>query len=823
MHRFAIAALALFLPAAAFAQDPAPAQPKTIAQATEGQEKLEGFFHLHWEASSGKLRLEIDKWDEEFLYINSLPAGVGSNDIGLDRGQLGSTRIVKFERVGPKVMLVQPNYDYRAITNDPAERKAVEDAFARSILWGFKVEAEEAGRVLVDATDFFVRDVHGVVQSLRGQGSYSLDASRSAVFMPRTKAFPRNTEVEVTLTFTGNATGAWIRSVAPDPSAVTVRQHHSFVALPEPGFKMRPYDPRSGVFGMSYMDYATPIAEPIVKRFARRHRLAKVDPTAPESDAVEPIVYYLDTGAPEPIRSALLEGARWWAQAFEVLGYRNAFRVEMLPEDADPMDVRYNVINWVHRSTRGWSYGSSVSDPRTGEIIKGQVTLGSLRVRQDFLIAEGLLAPYEEGRPADPRMEAMALARLRQLSAHEVGHTLGFAHNFAASVPGRASVMDYPHPFVRLSESGQIDLSDAYAVGIGEWDKVATAYAYQDFPPGVNEAEALRRILDDAAAGGLVFITDADARAPGGAHPRAHLWDNGIDAAIELTRVMAVRRVALDRFGEKNIRPGAPMTTLEEVLAPIYLFHRYQVDAASKSIGGLDYTYALRGDGRTVTAMIPPADQRRAMAALLATLDARELAIPERILKSIPPRAAGYGRTRETFNIRTSPAFDPLAAAETAADMTVSFLLRPERAARMIEHHARDKKQPSFDELLDRLVGATWKKKESNDYHAEIGRVVDGVVLNRLMQLAADQSARVQARALVQEELIELKHWANRSARWSFNDDRRAHLRFAADRIALFLEDPGRIDLSPPPAPPDGPPIGMAHWASEDVYCAWRE
>src|SRR5258705_3689058 len=461
----------------------------SIADKTKSMEKMAGYFNIYWDAKAGKLWLEIDKWGTEFLYQSSMPAGIGSNDIGLDRGQLGGTHVVRFERSGPKVLLVQSNLEFRAVSSDADERRAVRDSFAESTLWGFTVAAEEGERALVDATDFFLRDAHGVPAALRKtkQGPDHLDASRCALYLPRTKSFPLNTEVEATLTFAGEEPGQWVKQVTPEPDAITVREHHSFVQLPPAGYKPRAYDPRSSFFGIAYMDYATPISEPIVKRFIARHRLEKKDPSATVSEAVKPIVYYLDRGAPEPIRSALLEGARWWAQAFEAAGFKNAFRVELMPEGADPMDLRYNVIQWIHRATRGWSYGAGGIDPRTGEIIKGHGWLGALRGRQEYLIAEGLLAPYADGKAlptGQDRAQQMALARLRQLAAHEVGHTLGLMHNYSASTVNRSSVMDYPPPVVKLGADGVPDVSDAYATGIGEWDKVSIAWGYSEFAAG---------------------------------------------------------------------------------------------------------------------------------------------------------------------------------------------------------------------------------------------------------------------------------------------------------------------------------------------------
>ena len=797
---------------------PETSQTSTIGEKTAGAQKLPGYFNLYWDGKQGKLWLEIDKWGSEFLYQSGLPAGIGSNDIGLDRGQLGATRIVRFERSGPKVLLIQENLEYRALSNDPDERRAVHDSFAESALWGFTVAAEEKDHALVDATDFFLRDAHGIPATLHRtkQGAYHLDGSRCAIYLPQTKNFPLNTEVEATLTFAGEEPGRWVRDVTPSPESITVREHHSFVQLPPPGYRPRAYDPRSSFYGISYMDYATPISEPIVKRFIARHRLEKKDARAAASEPVQPIVYYLDRGAPEPIRSALLEGARWWNQAFEAAGYKNAFRVELMPEGADSMDLRYNVIQWVHRATRGWSYGAGVIDPRTGEIIKGHVTLGSLRVRQDFLIAESLLAPYEKGKPVSPKMQEMALARLRQLAAHEVGHTLGLIHNYSASTVNRSSVMDYPPPYVKLAADGTPDVSSAYATGIGEWDKVSIAFGYQDFAPGTNEEAALSEILLDAYGRGLRYLTDQDARPAGSSSSLAHLWDSGANAIDELNRLMQVRGAALKRFGENNIREGAPLATLEDVLVPVYMLHRYQVEAASKLVGGMDYTFALRGDGQTPTQIAAPAEQRRALAAVLATLKPDVLALPEQMLKMIPPRPPDYERGREHFKIHTSPAFDALAPAEAAAQHTLQFLFNPERAARLMEFHARDAANPGMEEVLDAILTATWKSPHGSGYPAEIARVIDRVVLYDLMVLTANERASDQVRAIAALKLEELRTWLAATQSSAKDDEERAHLYYATSQIIQFQKDPKQISVTPPAELPDGPPIG-----TDDDWNGW--
>jgi len=793
-------------------------QTPSIAEKVASAQKFPGYFNLYWDAKQGKLWLEIDKWSTEFLYQSGLPAGIGSNDIGLDRGQLGGTHIVRFERTGPKVLLMEENLAYRAVTRDADERRAVHDSFAESALWGFTVAAEDSDHVLVDATDFFLRDAHGIPATLRRtkQGSYHLDGSRCAIYLPQTKNFPLNTEVEATLTFAGDEPGPWVREVTPSPESITVREHHSFVQLPPPGYKPRIYDPRSSFFGISYMDYATPVSEPIVKRFTARHRLEKKDPTAAMSEPVQPIVYYLDRGAPEPIRSALLDGARWWNQAFEAAGYKNAFRVELMPEGADLMDLRYNVIQWVHRATRGWSYGAAVIDPRTGEIIKGHVTLGSLRVRQDYLIAEGLLAPYEKGKPVSPKMMQMALARLRQLAAHEVGHTLGLMHNYSASTVNRSSVMDYPPPLVKLAADGTPDLSDAYATGIGDWDKVSITWGYSDFAPGTDEHAALEKILSDAFGRGLRYLTDQDARPPGSSSSVAHLWDSGSNAVDELNRIMQVRAAALKRFGENNIREGAPLATIEDVLAPLYMYHRYQVEAASKLVGGMDYTFALRGDGEVPTQIVAPAEQRRALAAVLSTLKPETLALPESLLKIIPPRPPEYPRDREDFKIHTSPAFDALAPAESAAQHTLQFLFNPERAARLIEFHARNTANPGLNDVLEAILAATWKSPHGSGYTNQIAMTVDNVVLYDLMALAANDHATDEVRGVASLKVHELHDWLAAQSRNGSIDE--AHIFFSKQRIELFEKDPKRIDLTAPVEPPDGPPIGSMGM----LDCDWQ-
>jgi len=780
-----------------------------IDSVIQGLTPYKGYFSFYWDEKTGRILLEVDKFDTEFLYVNSLPAGVGSNDLGLDRGKIGNSRIVKFIKRGPKILLVQPNYAYRAVSTNADEKKSVEEAFAQSVIWGFNAAAEEGTKVLIDFTPFLLRDSFGIADTLSNldQGKFEVEDSWSAVYLPNTKSFPDNSEFEAIITLKGKAKGNEIISVTPDRNSVTVRMHQSFIKLPDDNYKPRMFDPRSGFFDNSFMDYATPIDQPIIKRFITRHRLEKKDPSAAISEAINPIIYYVDRGAPEPVRTALIEGASWWNQAFEAAGYKNAFQVKLLPEDVDPMDIRYNIIQWVHRSTRGWSYGESITDPRTGEIIKGQVSLGSLRDRQDFLIAEGLVQPYEDGKPVSDKMMKLAIARLHQLAAHEVGHTLGLQHNFTASVNNRASVMDYPSPAISLNADGTIDLSNAYTTEIGGWDKRAILYGYQDFPVGTNEDEALKGIINETLKQGYLFITDADSRPGGSAHPQAHLWDNGANAADELNRLMVIRKHLLDNFSEKAIRQDAPMATLEEVLVPIYLLHRYQVEAASKMLGGLYYAYSIKNDGEIITKFVPPAEQRKAFNALMSTISPDALALPEKLIEKIPPRPDGYPRTRELFKSRTGLTFDPMAAAESAAGTTLAFMLQPERAARLVQYQARDSAQPGLIAILDKLIAQTWKTPQQNGYNGELQRLINNLVLKQLLTLAATGTAPENVRGIALMEADGLKKWMQ-SVVNSSKGNQKANLLFGLSQIDAFEKNPDKFKPAPVLNMPDGSPIG---------------
>lgn len=799
-----------------FAQNP-------IETFTKDMEKKDGFLPYYWDAKKGKIYLEIKQFDTELLYYPTLAQGVGSNDIGLDRGRLGQEHIIKFQRTGNKILMLEPNYGYRALSQDPLERRAVEESFAQSVHWGFEITAENAGTALVDLTPFLLQDAVGAVQAIARtrQGTFRLDASRSGMYLPNTKNFPQNTEFEVTITLTGDTPGAYLREVVPTPSVISMRQHHSFVQLPDNDYQPRVFDPRIGYISISFFDYASPVSEPITKQYIVRHRLKKKDPTAPLSEPIKPIVYYIDPSAPEPIRGALVEGAKWWNQAFEAAGYKDAFQVKLLPADADPMDVRYNLVQWVHRSTRGWSYGGSIIDPRTGEILKGKVTLGSLRVRQDYLIAQGLVGDFQEDKANNTEaMLGMSIDRLKQLSAHEIGHTLGLPHNYVSSIHDRASVMDYPHMLVEL-KNGKVDLSNAYDKKIGEYDKWSIIWGYQDFPKGTDEAKALNGIVDQMVGKGLYFLTDQDARPEGSAHPQTHLWDNGVSAVAELKRISEVRKVTLANFDERKLPKGTPMSSLEEVFVPMYMFHRFQVEGASKVLAGVNYRFSVKGEKDLNTLPVSGKEQREALAALLQTIQPDFLKVPDAVLKLTPPRAFGYpANPRETFKRRTGLVFDPLGPPEAAAGMTLRMLLNPERLSRLVIQSSIDASLPSLEEVLDQLINATWKSTMvRSGYNGEIERLVEKLALSQLIDLSRNKDVTPQVRALIALKIQELKGWL--ATRTSNDVKQKAHYLFAKQQIEEANTNAADMISVSPMSPPEGQPIDPGYdWLAP--ACNWE-
>lgn len=789
-----------------------PSQAGSVSEQLRDLPVKAGFFDLYWSPEKDQLLLEINRFNQPFIHLTSLPQGIGSNDIGLDRGQLGDSRLVQFERYGQRVLLRQLNTYYRADSDNAKERAAMTEAFGESVIWSGKLVAEEPGRVLVDISSLVISDLHGVSDRLdkMGEGNYKVSQDSSAVNWSATKSFPRNTELTATVTLTGSPKGKYLKQVIPDPRFVSLGFRHSFVALPEDGYLPRAFHPFSGYFPFEYQDYSQPIGQPLEQRLINRHRL-EVDR---RGRVIKPIIYYLDPGVPEPVRGALLDGARWWAKSFELAGLKGAYEVKMLPDDADPLDVRYNVIQWVHRATRGWSYGSAVVDPRTGEILKGHVTLGSLRVRQDHLIAAGLLASQDKD-TAQQRAAEMALARIRQLSAHEVGHTLGLAHNFAASSNDRASVMDYPHPLITLDAQGNIDLSQAYGVGTGAWDHHGIRYGYGVFK---NETKALQQLITNTRQQGLKFFADADARSRDSVHPHAHLWDNGERADEELLRLSNVRQVALKGFGSQMLTDGESLSKLRPALVPIYLLHRFQVAATAKLIGGVDYDYEIKkgaiksgaiknGDNKGLNRPVDGKWQQSALDALLTTLTPEFLSLPEELLEQLPPWAYGDSASREDFSSSMAMVSDPLAMAEVSARHSLSLMLVPARLNRLVLQHARDPQLLSASQLFERLINQGIKQApQPAGMKGLVIQRTQAVLIDQLLLTLRAPGVNPVVVAQLDEQLSQLANWLKKRGNWS-NPSAAAYAKWLAKNLLASLEDNDTLLIKKPAVMPPGSPI----------------
>ena len=749
---------------------------------------------------SGKIILEIDNLDNEFLYINSLSRGVGNNDLGLDRGQLGNSRIVYFTKRGNKILLIQPNLKYISNSSNELENKAVEEAFARSVLFGFEIVEKSTDSYKIDLTPFLLNDAHGVSQRLRfsNSGSYSLNKSMSAVDLERTKAFPDNIEFDVLLTFTGNPSGSLVRSVTPTASNLTVNQHHSFVKLPDDNYNKRKFDPRSGSNPFIVYDYSTPIDEKLEQRFIVRHRLNKKNPNDEMSEPVEPIIYYIDNGTPEPVKTALIEGGNWWNQAFESAGYKNAFRIEVLPEDADPMDVRYNLIQWIHRSTRGWSYGASIVDPRTGEIIKGQVSLGSLRVRQDYMILSGLV-----DNPNDIQNKSLikktSLDRIRQLSAHEIGHTLGFAHNYISSANDRSSVMDYPHPKIDLVD-GKISIADAYSENIGDWDKVSVEYAYRDFPNTKNENNELDKIINEAQKNGLYFLSDSDSRPVGSANPFSHLWDNGELPYKELNKLLKVRDLALKSIDLDNLIDGEPYDRIEDILVPIYMLHRYQIEAAAKAIGGVDYLYFVKNNNNDKVKFVDSKLQRKSLESLLSVLKPKNLVLPTNLFDILSPRSFRNPRTRENFVSNTGVTFDYINTSSSLINHTLTFLLNSERINRINQQNIFGDDILTLENYLAEISKSIFDNKKLNTYEESVNKNTSSLYLDHLFMAFNNSRTNDLSKSIILASIMDTMN--------NLSNNLNNYNRFLINKIDGFLSNPDQYKPIEKTKIPDGSPIG---------------
>ncbi|MCE9679850.1 zinc-dependent metalloprotease [Shewanella sp. AS1] len=805
---FALAVALAILPAAnALAANALTANDKNAnndsAALIKSGQAAQGFFNLFYQQDSGELYLEAKRLNQPFLLLTSLPHGVGSNDIGLDRGQLGVTRLVQFERHGPYLILKQLNTGYRAQTDNAAEQRAVKEAFAESVLWRGKLV--EGKRLLVAINDLVINDLHGITEALERtkQGHYRLDTAHSLILPKWVKSFERNSDVDVLLTFNSSKAGAQVAEVTPEGKQLSVRMRYSFIQLPDNKYQPRAYHPNSGYLSDDYLDYGTGIDEDIVKRHLLRHRLEKVTPGDGPSKVKQPIVYYLDPGVPEPIRSALLDGASWWEQAFTDAGFIDGFKVKLLPQDADPQDIRYNVIQWVHRATRGWSYGSAIADPRTGEIIKGHVTLGSQRVRQDHLIARGLTAGWADRQEAKDAATALSLARIRQLAAHEVGHTLGLDHNFAASSNNNASVMDYPHPQISLKGS-HIDISAPYGVGVGPWDKFTIAYGYGQFSKE-SQAAHLATLMRDVEHAGLRYIGEADSRRADASNAYASLWDNGPDPVAELDRLSTVRLQAIDQFSASALLDDQPYGELRDAFVPIYLLTRYQITAAAKFIGGTDYSYSGNDLGKEWH-FIAPELQKNALSSLVATLKAQDLTIPVNLVNALVPKSGNYSSTRESFDSATGVIIDPVGMAEVLSRHVSQALLSPQRLNRVQQGFMADREQLSVVEIVDKLMGATLYTETPTGSELAVWMRVNAVVLDQLLASYHSPDSSPEVKALLAERLdYSLKQLSRKAKRSSAFEA--AHFEWLRLGVERGLKEKEFKLIEKPKIMPPGSPI----------------
>ncbi|MBM4193009.1 MAG: DUF5117 domain-containing protein [Gemmatimonadetes bacterium] len=722
------------------------------------------FIGVRVDADRNRVLLEIPvaRLDQDLLHQTVLATGGGLGALGLDRGQTGGSAVIRLERKGRRIVVTRDNWSVRALGADEAGQRAAAEAFPTSVIGSFPIEGEANGVVTADATSLFLSDTYGIADAIRRSqgGNGRVDANRSWFDAARTKAFPTNTEIHAVLTFAVDNPGASLRRAAPDAAAPTFELHHSLVALPDPqGFRPRRGDARAGLAGGGYQDFAQSFEGTYRGGHISRYRLIPRDPAAYQrgqlTEPVKQIVYYLDPGIPEPYRSAFLEGGNWWGKVFEGTGFRNAFIVRALPDGVDPMDARYNLIYWVHRAGPGPSVGPSLGDPRTGEILRTVVRMDSWRSLVDYNIYAGLV-PAAGPNGLNVSAEDFIKARRRQHVAHEIGHTIGFPHNYFAHAQDRSSVMDYPFPLITVDARGNLDLSKAYAPFAGGWDSLTVRYAYSWYPDAATEAAGLDRIVKDALTRGLRFGSDSHADADGSI-PEVTRWVEGRTMFDAVERTTAVRRVAMDKFDERAIKPGEPMYLLNMRFTHVYLHHRYSLEGLVKNIGGMDFRYAMRGDGQTPTTIVPAAQQRRALTMALDALEPAALAVPERVQALIPPMPPGGDPQFNWMGSAGGTSFDEISLAGGLATEVIEGLMHRERLARVVLFRARNAENPTLDEVLRTIVDRTWGAASTDDGHAQsLRRTVQRVALNTLLDRAGDKDALPDVRQVSELHLQQL-------------------------------------------------------------------